>query len=109
MKRLVTMLLLFALVMSVMTVPATAAPEEKSYIVIATGSQVPSTLSQEVNAAGGTITDTIPEIGVAVVTSSNASFKVKASKFRGVKAVVPNLRFQMVDPVPAVAYEAIGN
>jgi subtilisin family serine protease len=110
MRRILTVLALFALVATALAVPATAAPNgnSRTYIVIANGTQLPANLAQQVRAAGGTVSSTIPEIGVAVVTSSSPSFKANAGKINGVQSVVPSGTIRMIGPVQQVAAN-VGN
>ncbi|HEU4564352.1 MAG TPA: S8 family serine peptidase [Gemmatimonadaceae bacterium] len=78
-----------------------------SYIIIGTGNALPADLAARVAAAGGTITASMPGIGVAVATSSNAGFAgtVRGS---GVMAVVPDVMLQWSDPsMRTVEAEAI--
>jgi lantibiotic leader peptide-processing serine protease len=78
---------------------AVGAGTPTSYLLLLNGS--PSAqLAQQVAAAGGTLTDTIPQVGIAVAESTDPSFRSKASRLG---TVVPNLRLQWVDPVQPVA------
>jgi subtilisin family serine protease len=75
-----------------------AQSEGTSYLVIASSNRLPAGLAQQVEAAGGTITRTIPEIGIAVVESSNPDFTADASGIQGVSSVVPNVKLQWIEP-----------
>jgi hypothetical protein len=62
-----------------------------SYIVIGSGSDgLPSTLEAEVQAAGGTLTSTLPQIGLAVVESDRADFADVAA-LGGIESIVPDV------------------
>jgi len=98
MKRALTVLALFALLAVTFAAPAAAEPNGRSYLIIAQGNKLPEKLAERVSAAGGTITRTIPEIGIAVATSSNPNFAANASGISGVRSVAPNVRLQWIDP-----------
>lgn len=59
-----------------------------TYILTAAESSLPPGLNDDVIAAGGTITRWLPEIGVAVVTSSDAAFAPAAASIFGVRSVI---------------------
>lgn len=73
-------------------VTAVAAP--KSYIVLSSGTGLPPGLQAKITAAGGTITRTIPQVGIAIATSDKADFATKASTIQGVRSTIPNLALQ---------------
>jgi subtilisin family serine protease len=98
MKRALTVLVLIGLLAATLAMPAAAQSQAKSYLILAQGDKLPAKLAQQVRAAGGTVTRTIPEIGIAVATSSNPDFAANASRILGVRSVVPNLRLAWVDP-----------
>jgi lantibiotic leader peptide-processing serine protease len=111
MRRLLTVLALLALMSTALIAPAaTAAPKSnaKTFMVIATGNQLPANLEQQVRSAGGTVIGTVPQIGVATVTSSSPSFKANAGKIKGVQSVIPSGTITMRIPVQQVAAN-VGN
>ncbi|MHC4065448.1 MAG: S8 family serine peptidase [Planctomycetota bacterium] len=69
-----------------------------SYLVVANGNRLPRNLARRVAAAGGAITMTIPEIGIAVATSNSNTFAADASRTAGVRGVAPDLTIQWIDP-----------
>jgi subtilisin family serine protease len=87
------------------SLPATATPA-RSYLIIATGDSLPAGLAAEVDAAGGSVTNTIPEIGVAVASSSSADFQSRAAEISGVRSVVPNLVRDWLGPVTGPVEDA---
>lgn len=103
MKRLTTLVVVVALLFGVMSV-ATAQGASQSYLVISNGGV--SGLDARVAAAGGTVTNVIPEIGLVVAESSNPRFR---NSIGGVRAVVPNILVQMTDPVQNVALGDVAN
>jgi lantibiotic leader peptide-processing serine protease len=105
MKRKLATIILFALVLSLLAVPATAEIQSQSYILMANGNNLPINLEGRVNQAGGTITRLVPEIGMAVVSSSNPNFASLAARIPGVLSAMPNIAVQWVDPLHQVAVE----
>ena len=85
-----------------LTVSASATTA-RSYLILANGNTLPAGIAAEVEAAGGSVTSTIPEIGVAAATSASADFKSRAAQIPGVRSVVPNLVRQWIDPNEPVA------
>ncbi len=98
-KRLFGLVLTFALVLSVVLggAPTSAAPKERSFVLLAANS-LPANLQQQVQAAGGTVTRTLGEVGAAVATSRDPQFTKNVAKIQGVRAVVPNVKLQWIDP-----------
>ena len=79
---------------------ATSTP--KSWILMANGNSLPSGLAAKVANAGGTITSTVPEIGLAFATSTSGTFGADAAKISGLRSASPNLTIQWVDPSDSV-------
>jgi lantibiotic leader peptide-processing serine protease len=78
-------------------VPASGEGTPSTYILIAANeSNLPAGLAQEVAARGGAITYALPEIGVAIVSSSNADFAASASSIAGVRSVIPDVALAQV-------------
>lgn len=103
MKRFLYVVALATLVLSLFAVApkrhtVAAQSAAKSYILIANGNNLPSKLAESVTKAGGTITRTIPEVGLAVASSSDPSFASKASKISGIRSVNTNISLQWVKP-----------
>ena len=69
-----------------------------SYILMSASNKLPGNLGKSVAAAKGSITNTIPEIGIAVVSSDDPEFASKASKIQGIQSVVPDFEVQGRDP-----------
>ncbi|MBI5670707.1 MAG: S8 family serine peptidase [Chloroflexi bacterium] len=87
------------LVLTVTTVQAQSAG--RSYLITAQGNSLPANLEAQVRAAGGVLTRTYPQLGIAVASSSNPNF---TRSIRGVRSVVPNVIVQWVDPTREVRY-----
>jgi lantibiotic leader peptide-processing serine protease len=92
---------------------ASAASQGQSFIVMGTGNSLPANIVNRINQAGGTITRTIPEIGVAVVSASKPNFATSAARIPGISSVMPNVSIQWIDPQRNIASEftvdSIGN
>jgi subtilisin family serine protease len=73
--------------------PVTASGEASSstYILIAAGDALPAGLAEQVSARGGSITSALPEIGVAIATSSDADFAASAASIAGLRSAVPDV------------------
>src|SRR6476469_9012712 len=72
---------------------ATAA-QATTYIVSAKSLAFDSSLARKVEAAGGTVTARLPQIGVAIVESSDSSFALRAAKLQGIRSAVYDYTFQ---------------
>jgi len=82
---------------------AGASPSPTSYLLLAnSSSSLPPGLAQEVTTAGGTLTSSLPNIGVAFATSTSGEFQTKASKIAGLRSVNHSISTQWVPPVQAV-------
>src|SRR6476659_10435326 len=76
---------------------ATAA-QATTYIVSAKSLAFDSSLARKVEAAGGTITARLPQIGVAVVESAYTDFATRAAKVQGIRSAVYDYTFQSEAP-----------
>jgi len=70
----------------------------KSYVIDFTGSTLPADLAAAVAAAGGTVTASLTQIGVAVASSSDPDFAARAGKIGGVSSVDEDVSVQWVPP-----------
>ncbi len=81
------------------TLQVVATPADaKSYVINFTGSQLPADLAAQVSAAGGTVTTSVDQIGVAVAASSDPGFAARAAKINGVADVTEDIDVQWVPP-----------
>lgn len=78
----------------------TAALAEQTYVIVGQGS-MPADLAAQVAAAGGAMTASLDQIGVAIATSSDPGFLAKAGKIKGVD-VAADVMLQFNDPNQAV-------
>lgn len=65
-----------------------------TFIVQAKGQAFDAQLTRKIEAAGGTVTSRLPQIGVVVVESTDANFRTRAAKVPGIRSVVPDVTFQ---------------
>jgi subtilisin family serine protease len=70
----------------------------RSYIIDFTGNDLPADLSAQVAKAGGTLTSSIGQVGVAVASSDDPSFVDRAGKIKGVFSVELDPMVQWVQP-----------
>jgi lantibiotic leader peptide-processing serine protease len=94
---LITALLLTS-VFAAASAQSPTAQATRSYLVISATNNLPANIQANIDRAGGAVTNTMAEIGVAVVSSSRADFAANAARIPGVRAVVPNLTLQWIEP-----------
>ena len=69
-----------------------------TYVVQANKLAIDAQLARKIEAAGGTITRSLPQIGVAFVQSNDTAFRGRAAKVAGVRSVVPDITLQANEP-----------
>jgi subtilisin family serine protease len=94
----IVMLLSLALGVTVPGHAAAAGP----YIIGGAGGSLPANLGTMVGAAGGSLTRTLPEIGVAQATASDPSFATKMAGNSGIQYVVQDSIVQWTPPPSAM-------
>jgi len=106
---LLNVLLVFAVLFSSAVTTASAKPPGKpaaqSYLVITTSSHLPQNILNRIRTMGGEVKSTIPQLGIALVETSDPAFTNKAAKTPGVQAVLPNLKVQWLDQQQIEAFE----
>ena len=85
-------------VLAGLAIPAAAQAQDVSYLIIAEGNQLPKDLVSEIQARGGTIARSIPEIGILVAEAPSPDFAAQIHDFPGIRAVVPNVELQWFVP-----------
>lgn len=105
MKRSVAILILVAILATAFVLPAGAQSEARSYLVLAAGNSFSARFGNQIAAAGGTITRSLPQIGMVVVSSSNPNFLADAGSIPGVSGVAANITSQWTSPSTVVAFE----
>ena len=93
-----------AIAMALGTVALASTAQAATYVVQAKTQTFDTQLARKIEAAGGTITARLPEIGVAIVESSDPGFRSRAAKVQGVRSAVPDitLQFDIPDAVNVV-------
>ena len=85
---------------------ATADNPEVSYLILGNGNKLKSSLVADIEAAGGTLTLEIQEIGVATAVSSNPAFAASLDAMPGYDAVVEDVVTQAINPLEIVELDA---
>ncbi|MFC5576716.1 S8 family serine peptidase [Lysobacter niabensis] len=83
-----------AIAMALGSVVCVSSAQAATYVVQAKNLSFDTQFARKIEAAGGTITRTLPKIGVAFVESSDTAFRSRAAKVQGVRSVVPDVAFQ---------------
>jgi len=100
--RFTVIILLIAMGMTALSlgtmVPARAQVEEQRYLLI-TSSGLPPALDALVASVGGRLVESLDEIGVAIVASSEPGFEIAASTLPSVQSVAPDVSQVMDLPV----------
>jgi lantibiotic leader peptide-processing serine protease len=105
-KLLITPVLAVAALMLVGPGGAADTQTPASYVVIAAEEQLPTGLAGQLAKLGGSVTFAAPEIGVAVVTTSDSTFAASAAALPGVRSVVPDVLIPL-QPLPTTGI--VGN
>ena len=103
MKKSLLMVIGILVVLLAASIPAGAAAEPESYVVLGAGEVLPDNFESLITAAGGTIESTLPQIGVAFVSSSNPNFA--KARIPGVVGIGINPTLQFLDPVQNIAFD----
>jgi subtilisin family serine protease len=69
-----------------------------SYVVISSSNKLPKGIKKSISSINGSISNSIPEIGIIVAHSEDPDFISNASKLKGVQSVIPNYEIQWIDP-----------
>jgi subtilisin family serine protease len=102
--KMLKVFVLAMLVILVMAAVASAAgPETRSYIIVSKTNRISPSLLAQIQAAGGTVTNTIDKIGVVVASSNNPAFPSRIAALSSVDAIAPNVKISVIDPVEPVA------
>jgi subtilisin family serine protease len=69
-----------------------------SYLILGKANKLPADLATRISQAGGTLTASVSQIGVATATSSDPDFLTKASAIGGLEGVAADRMVQWIDP-----------
>ena len=83
-----------------------ASAHAASFVVTAKAQAFDTQLARKVEAAGGTITARLPQIGVVVVESAYTDYATRAGKIQGIRSAVPDYTFQAEVPATTSAIDA---
>lgn len=83
--------------------------DETSFVVGGTGGSLPASFAADVAALGGTVTRTMPDVGIAVVQLSRADARAALKKLKGVSDVAADVVRQWQDPNPRVESIDLGD
>lgn len=81
---------------------------EERFLVQARGEKLPPGIERKVERAGGEVTQTIPQVGLAVVESGEEGFEGRAEEINGVAFAAPDVERRWIDP-PAGGTEVDGS
>jgi lantibiotic leader peptide-processing serine protease len=69
------------------------------FVVIGVGGTLPADLASKIAAAGGTLVESVDQIGVAIASSDKSTFRANASRIPGIESVTPDHILQWTEPV----------
>lgn len=99
-----------AIAMVIGTVGIAATAQATTYVVTARTQNFDQQLARKIEAAGGTVTARLPQIGVAIVESDQINFVSRAEKTVGIRSVVEDYLIKFDIPeAHAVADEEFNN
>ena len=87
-----------AITVALGTIGFAASAQAATFVVTANNLSFDAQLARKVEAAGGTITARLPQIGVAIVESNRSDFAARAGKVPGVRSAVADLTLQFDVP-----------
>jgi len=76
----------------------TSLQSTNSFVIQGVGNKLPSNLAASLAAAGGTLTTTVKQIGVALATSTDPNFQAKAAAILGLESVDQDVVVPWLDP-----------
>lgn len=100
-----------AIAAAIGTLAFVPAAQAATFIVTAKGHAFDDKLAQRIEAAGGTVTARLPQIGVAIVESDNPNFAKNAGRIKELRSAVADveLQYDIPDIAEVVADPAYAN
>ncbi|QNP41561.1 S8 family peptidase [Lysobacter solisilvae (ex Woo and Kim 2022)] len=98
-----------AIALAIGTLGVAASAQAATYVVSAKTLAFDAQLARKIEAAGGTITARLPQIGVAIVESGDPNFATRAAKVQGVRSAVADVTLQFEQPQPLDISEDYAN
>lgn len=87
-----------AITVALVTIGFAASAQAATYVVSAKNLAFDAQLARKVEAAGGTITARLPQIGVALVEASDAGFAERAAKIPAIRSAVQDITVHYTIP-----------
>jgi subtilisin family serine protease len=94
-----------AIALALGTLGCAAAANAATFVVTAKSQGFDTQLARKVEAAGGTITARLPQIGVAIVESNQSTFASRAAKVQGIRSVVSDYTIKFDVPEAQASLE----
>ncbi len=100
-----------AITVALASVVCVTSAHAATYVVSANQNKLDHKLAAQIEAAGGTITARLPQIGIAIVESDNPDFANSAGKIQGVRSAVGDvtLQFELPEPQEQISADAFTN
>lgn len=76
------------------------------FVVLARAESLPADLAAQLAAAGGTLEQAFPELGVAVASAADPAFRARAGRLAWVESVAADLAVRQAEPARVVALDA---
>ena len=95
-----------AIAVAVGTLVCAVTAQAATYVVTANGNKFDASLARKLEAAGGVVTARLPQVGLAIVESSDAGFQQRASRVPGIFSVARDIELQFDLPPATADYEA---
>jgi len=86
------------LILALFAPTASAQQAARSYLLLGKSDKLPANLEQAVAEKGGTVAYTVPEIGLAVLTSANPDFQAQMAGVVEVESVIPDIQVNFYLP-----------
>src|SRR5687767_1082744 len=87
-----------AIALAIGSLGVAASAQAATYVVTAKSQSFDTQLARKVEAAGGTVTTRLPQVGVAIVESNQSTFASRAAKVQGIRSVVSDYVMQFEVP-----------
>jgi len=94
-----------AIALAVGSLGVAASAQAATYVVTAKTQSFDTQLARKIEAAGGTVSVRLPQIGVAIVESDQSTFISRAAKVQGIRSVVSDYVMQFDVPEGHASFE----
>ena len=84
-----------AIAVAVGTLVCAGTAQAATYVVTANGNKFDASLARKLEAAGGVVTARLPQVGLAIVESSDAGFQQRASRVPGIFSVARDIELPL--------------